>query len=144
MAVAQDSNNYMIKLVPLNAANSTLSGPSVLFNATWVVEKAEYWKRTGPAMQLQEYLAAPESVPEVPTHTVVNWMFGNSSCAEDQKSGAYWCLSDNSYCHDDPPRGYECRCQPGYKGNPYMLNGCQGITCVSLLCANDLCMIALR
>ncbi|KAF8654531.1 hypothetical protein HU200_061723 [Digitaria exilis] len=54
-------------------------------------------------------------------------MFGNSSCAEDQKSGAYWCLSDNSDCHDDPPRGYECRCQPGYKGNPYMPNGCQDI-----------------
>nr|CAB3481354.1 unnamed protein product [Digitaria exilis] len=46
---------------------------------------------------------------------------------EDQKSGAYWCLSDNSDCHDDPPRGYECRCQPGYKGNPYMPNGCQDI-----------------
>lgn len=126
--VSEDSNSYEIKLLPLDeAANSTMSGPRDPFNATYIVEKGEYWRRTGFAIQLQQHAASPESVPEVPTHTVVHWMFGNSSCAETQKSKDYGCLSDKSDCYDEPPRGYKCQCHQGYDGNPYMPNGCQGM-----------------
>ncbi|WVZ92298.1 hypothetical protein U9M48_038375 [Paspalum notatum var. saurae] len=126
--VAEDSNSYHIKLVPLDEANSTLAGPRDPFNATLIMEKEEYWKRPEEAISLQKYAAAaPGSVPEVPTNTVVTWMFGNSSCAEAQKSADYGCLSDNSSCHDEPPLGYSCDCHPGYGGNPYMIGGCLGL-----------------
>jgi len=125
--VAEDSNSYVIKLLPLDEANSTLSGPRVSVNATFLVEKEEYWMRTGYAIPLQKYAATLGSAPEVPTQTVVNWMLGNSSCAEALKSGDFGCQSGNSDCHDDPRGGYACQCQPGYQGNPYMHNGCQDI-----------------
>jgi len=126
--VAEDSNSYVIKLLPLDEANSTLSGgPRVSVNATFLVEKEEYWMRTGYAIPLQKYAATLGSAPEVPTQTVVNWMLGNSSCAEALKSGDFGCQSGNSDCHDDPRGGYACQCQPGYQGNPYMHNGCQGM-----------------
>lgn len=127
--VSQDSNSYAIKLVPHDeaAANSTMPGTRGPFNATYIVEKGEYWKRTGFAVPLQQYAAAPESVPRVPTHTVVYWMFGNLSCAEARSSNASGCLSDESECHDEPPRGYKCQCGQGYVGNPYMPNGCQDV-----------------
>lgn len=133
IAVSEDSNSYAIKLVPLDeAANSTMSGPRDLFNATYFVEKGEYWRRKGSTIPLQKYAASlvgasPESAPPVPTYTVVNWMFGNLSCAEAQRSNNSGCLSDKSDCHDEPPRGYKCQCHQGYDGNPYMPNGCQGM-----------------
>ncbi|CAL4999642.1 unnamed protein product [Urochloa decumbens] len=127
ITVAEDSNSYVTKLDPLDEANSTLSAPRAMLNATFIVEKGEYWRRTEYAIPLQKHAATPESAPQMPTDTVVNWMLGNSSCAEAQKSGDFGCLSNNSDCHDDPPRGYGCQCQQGYIGNPYMPNGCQDI-----------------
>ena len=98
-----------------------------MVNATFLVEKGEYWRRTEDAIPLQKYAATLGSAPEVPTSTVVNWMLGNSSCAEALKSGDFGCRSNNSDCHDDPRGGYACQCQQGYQGNAYMHNGCKGM-----------------
>ncbi|KAK2980034.1 hypothetical protein RJ640_020060 [Escallonia rubra] len=58
---------------------------------------------------------------------VLDWVIGNTSCAEAQKSDGFACFS-NSHCNDSDTGlvGYRCSCYEGYKGNPYLSPGCQG------------------
>ncbi|KAK2993022.1 hypothetical protein RJ640_001585, partial [Escallonia rubra] len=59
---------------------------------------------------------------------VLDWVIGNTSCAEAQKSDGFACFS-NSHCNDSDTGlvGYRCSCYEGYKGNPYLSPGCQDI-----------------
>ncbi|KAG5250796.1 wall-associated receptor kinase [Salix suchowensis] len=53
---------------------------------------------------------------------------GKNSCAEVKKSGMYNACQGNSTCHDPGNgNGYLCRCLDGYRGNPYLPNGCLDI-----------------
>ncbi|KAJ6685317.1 WALL-ASSOCIATED RECEPTOR KINASE-LIKE 21 [Salix purpurea] len=64
-----------------------------------------------------------ENVDKLPM--VVDWSIGYNSCAEVKKSGMYNACQGNSTCHDpDNGNGYLCRCLDGYRGNPYLPNGC--------------------
>ncbi|KAJ6709268.1 WALL-ASSOCIATED RECEPTOR KINASE 2-LIKE ISOFORM X2 [Salix koriyanagi] len=57
---------------------------------------------------------------------VVDWSIGNNSCAE-VKTNTSACQG-NSTCYDpDNGNGYLCRCLDGYRGNPYLPNGCLDI-----------------
>ncbi|KAG5250808.1 wall-associated receptor kinase [Salix suchowensis] len=59
---------------------------------------------------------------------VVDWSIGKNSCAEVKKSGMYNACQGNSTCYDpDNGHGYLCRCLDGYRGNPYLPNGCLDI-----------------
>ncbi|KAJ6391747.1 hypothetical protein OIU77_025670 [Salix suchowensis] len=59
---------------------------------------------------------------------VVDWSIGKNSCAEVKKSGMYNACQGNSTCHDPGNgNGYLCRCLDGYRGNPYLPNGCLDI-----------------
>ncbi|KAJ6405398.1 hypothetical protein OIU84_013369 [Salix udensis] len=59
---------------------------------------------------------------------VVDWSIGKNSCAEVKESGMYNACQGNSTCHDpDNGNGYLCRCLNGYRGNPYLPNGCLDI-----------------
>uniref|UniRef100_A0A0D9XHZ5 Protein kinase domain-containing protein n=1 Tax=Leersia perrieri TaxID=77586 RepID=A0A0D9XHZ5_9ORYZ len=53
----------------------------------------------------------------------------NLTCGEaKKKKESYACLSDNSYCRDSiNGPGYVCNCSIGYKGNPYLPNGCTDV-----------------
>ncbi|XP_078161116.1 wall-associated receptor kinase 2-like [Carex rostrata] len=59
---------------------------------------------------------------------VFDWVAGNETCKiAKQNRTHYACVSTNSQCVDRATgQGYICNCAPGYHGNPYLLNGCQG------------------
>uniref|UniRef100_A0A0E0DD43 Protein kinase domain-containing protein n=1 Tax=Oryza meridionalis TaxID=40149 RepID=A0A0E0DD43_9ORYZ len=61
---------------------------------------------------------------------VVEWAVRNASnCVEAQKDrDSYTCVSSNSVCVNlSSEPGYICNCTRGYQGNPYLLDGCQGL-----------------
>ncbi|VAI35813.1 unnamed protein product [Triticum turgidum subsp. durum] len=49
--------------------------------------------------------------------------------ARRNETGTYACLSSNSKCVDSTnDQGYMCNCTHGYEGNPYLQDGCKGVT----------------
>lgn len=58
---------------------------------------------------------------------VLDWVVGNQTCLEAQKLiTTYACKDKKSYCLDSTI-GYRCKCGIGFKGNPYVHDGCQGL-----------------
>ncbi|KAJ6709283.1 WALL-ASSOCIATED RECEPTOR KINASE-LIKE 21 [Salix koriyanagi] len=85
----------------------------------FIIEKNKFNFSTSDLWELQ-------NVDKVPL--VVDWSIGNNSCAEVKKSGMYNACQGNSTCYDpDNGHGYLCRCLDGYRGNPYLPNGCLDI-----------------
>ncbi|KAF2291278.1 hypothetical protein GH714_022148 [Hevea brasiliensis] len=66
---------------------------------------------------------------------VLDWAIGNKNCKEARKNTTAYACKENSVCLDsDNQPGYLCNCSSGYKGNPYLANGCKGASsAVSLL-----------
>ncbi|KAG2660047.1 hypothetical protein PVAP13_1KG393800 [Panicum virgatum] len=63
---------------------------------------------------------------------VIKWAVTNSTCQKaEQNMSSYACRSLNSFCQDVTHglifMGYHCICSSGYKGNPYIQDGCQDI-----------------
>ncbi|KAJ6730555.1 WALL-ASSOCIATED RECEPTOR KINASE-LIKE 21 [Salix viminalis] len=72
----------------------------------------------------KSYLWELKNVDKLPM--VVDWSIGNNSCAEVTKNTS--ACQGNSTCYDpDNGNGYLCRCLDGYRGNPYLPNGCLDI-----------------
>ncbi|KAL2473876.1 Wall-associated receptor kinase 2 [Forsythia ovata] len=56
----------------------------------------------------------------------LEWAVGNTSCKNASKTKGYACR-ENSDCVDAAGGGaYRCRCKRGYKGSPYIKQGCKG------------------
>ncbi|XP_057993748.1 wall-associated receptor kinase 2-like [Hevea brasiliensis] len=59
---------------------------------------------------------------------VLDWAIGNKNCKEARKNTTAYACKENSVCLDsDNQPGYLCNCSSGYKGNPYLANGCKEI-----------------
>ncbi|KAF9687148.1 hypothetical protein SADUNF_Sadunf02G0063700 [Salix dunnii] len=74
----------------------------------------------------RSYLLDLQNVEKLPM--VVDWSIEKNSCAEVKKSSMYNACQGNTTCYDpENGRGYLCRCLDGYRGNPYLPNGCLDI-----------------
>lgn len=59
---------------------------------------------------------------------VLDWVIGNRTCNEARKDLSTYACKENSNCYDsDNGPGYRCQCNQGFKGNPYLSPGCQGL-----------------
>ncbi|WVZ51322.1 hypothetical protein U9M48_002476, partial [Paspalum notatum var. saurae] len=100
----------------------------------WMVRGANLSRLTGSKPDLSVVPMVLEfainSTYRVHTGTALD---DTSSCATQAEST---CKSANSSCIDITStfrKGYACQCLPGYQGNPYLVDGCQGLNTISIL-----------
>ncbi|KAI6695524.1 hypothetical protein NL676_023234 [Syzygium grande] len=59
---------------------------------------------------------------------VLDWAIGNKTCKDAKKNNKSNMCTNNAICTDaENGSGYKCTCKEGYRGNPYLANGCQDI-----------------
>ncbi|KAI3800694.1 hypothetical protein L1987_28788 [Smallanthus sonchifolius] len=63
--------------------------------------------------------------PQLQLPMALNWVVASTTCHQANKTGENLC-GRNSYCVDSTNGlGYNCHCSQGYRGNPYLPNGCR-------------------
>ncbi|CAK9154152.1 unnamed protein product [Ilex paraguariensis] len=81
-----------------------------------------------------KYLRQLQNTDEFPL--VAEWTVGNETCDVAQKNLPTYACKQNTKCYEPDIgsggggglSGYRCNCSEEYQGNPYLTNGCQGIS----------------
>lgn len=60
------------------------------------------------------------------TPMILEWAVGSSRCPDARKRKDYACGQNTDCINSSWGAGYQCTCLHGYKGNPYILDGCKG------------------
>jgi hypothetical protein len=112
--------------VDVERAKSTVY-PNDTCSFSMLVEKDRYNFTVGDAYGNETYMAK-RFLRGVPL--VLDFAIREGACPSTQGQrlpNNYACISNNSKCiRAADGDGYFCRCSQGYRGNPYMKNGCQG------------------
>nr|DAD39768.1 TPA_asm: hypothetical protein HUJ06_014091 [Nelumbo nucifera] len=63
------------------------------------------------------------------TPVVLDWVIPDDNCTYAIKNQTSYACGDNTGCSgsSNPTGGYNCHCKQGYRGNPYLPQGCQDI-----------------
>ncbi|KAL7263016.1 hypothetical protein ACSBR1_001228 [Camellia fascicularis] len=66
---------------------------------------------------------------------VLDWgIMDNETCKGAKTNTTSFACGNNTTCYDfEDVGGYFCKCLSGYKGNPYLLDGCRGSYTVHFL-----------
>ncbi|KAF6174258.1 hypothetical protein GIB67_033790 [Kingdonia uniflora] len=68
----------------------------------------------------------PEIGNDISFPAVLDWVVGVETCEEAKRNLTNYACGSNSTCDDSTNGpGYNCLCNPGYEGNPYLIDGCQ-------------------
>ena len=72
---------------------------------------------------------------------VLKWAIGNETCGEAARKNKKIVCKGNSKCSNliHSKLGYRCKCNSGYRGNPYLPHGCQGLYYYSKCLVLDEC-----
>ncbi|XBI69105.1 hypothetical protein VPH35_048217 [Triticum aestivum] len=130
----------------LNCTNTTSSAVLLLedFEVTGMnIEKGTFEYNGHTRGQVEQISGGPILFVGYELFSSLQWVAANLSCLEAQLNiSGYACVSINSRCvgvnattdysffeapKEDTYVGYRCKCTDGFKGNPYIQNGCRDI-----------------
>lgn len=101
---------------------------------SFIVEEGQF---TFSSKSFQEL----KSISRLPM--VLNWAIGDEPCDAAQHRQDYACKGNSTCVNPLNLSGYFCECLPGYEGNPYLPDGCQG-TDYDLLYTSNLIIMSLN